>query len=217
MNKDALNKAYYKDTFSEICAPDALRHSIEALYDTPEGGAAAGKRSARRISRHRLLVACAAAAFILAVGGTVYAGANRNIFRMWKQELQESTTSSSLFPNEYETLDDGMADKAALEAITWMQKSVVIPIYEGHVSAYSNEDGSLLRTFSRSECEKAEISDKGEVVRIAGELYIVTLDTDEQGKTSEVRLFPADGYTGNPPVPAPDEQTLYRINEWLSE
>ena len=90
------------------------------------------------------------------------------------------------------------AEIKATEGLEYIKKNLAIPIYEGRVAVYSNEDDSLIRTFTEEECHNAEISENFQVVRIAGELYMVTYKiADDHKTTEEIRLRSPESYKGD--------------------
>lgn len=130
-------------------------------------------------------------------------------------ELEEWTSVLRVFSKEnYENWPKIMAD----ESTEYMKKFLAQPIYEGKVALYSNEDRSLIRTFTEDECHNAEISENFQVVRIAGELYMVTYIPEENGiDTKEIRLYPPEGYGGDAKTGGIDQLQFYTMADFNIE
>ena len=107
------------------------------------------------------------------------------------------------------------AEIMTIEGLESIKKNLAIPIYEGRVAAYSNEDDSLIRTFSEEECHNAEISENSQVVKIAGELYMVTYKIDfDTHSTIEIRLKSPDGYRGDAKTEGIDQYKFYTMADF---
>ena len=103
----------------------------------------------------------------------------------------------------------------AIEVLESIKKDLAIPIYEGRVAVYSNEDDSLIRTFTEEECHNAEISENFQVVKIAGELYMVTYKiADDHITTEEIRLRSPEGYKGDARTDGIEQYSFYTMDEF---
>lgn len=73
----------------------------------------------------------------------------------------------------------------------------------------------MVKTFTAEECKSAEISENSQVVRIAGELYMVTYDIDaDTHSTIEIRLKSPAGYKGDAKTEWIDQYKFYTFADF---
>ncbi len=102
-----------------------------------------------------------------------------------------------------------MAEEEKIGVIEW----VVKPIMNGRAAIYNNdENNSFERNLTEEECANAQVSLRGDYVKLGEDIYVVT-------GIEDIYLWPIQGYQGNIPV---DEVTLnaesfFSIDEWMEK
>ena len=103
----------------------------------------------------------------------------------------------------------------AVEGVECIKTSIAVPISEGRVAIYSNEDQTLVRYLSEEECLSVEISWNGKAVRIGGEYYMITLGKSGQSDSfDEIHLFSPEGYGGDAGTDDLDSLNYYSLADF---
>ena len=100
----------------------------------------------------------------------------------------------------------------AIEQHEGVKNGVAIPLSNGDIGIYSNDENVLVRTLSREELQNVLIAENGVFVKIEGETFIVNYTRDD-----DIHLRPVEGYGGDAKMLDSEQYKYYSLNQWLED